>query len=370
MGFTTPSGTEITSKPGLLVSLAKYAPRPQSNPKENFLTEAFAYLLRIPDSRVGCVAAELLSELTERDFEPAPCQIVTQLGYDRGMVDMQLDSFSWSVIIENKLGSTLALEGDTLRENQLRRYLEIQHAKGVSHWVLVLTRDPDPLEVQEALPPDLSDNFLGYHRWHEVYQWLERKSNEMSFEPNDVTQFLVDQFLELMRSESMNPPKPLSEADPRLMNDYRQRKQDLSNWIREVYLRLSRTYELPPRKGKRSVGETYAYEWIEVGDIRMYLSLGYRSADEYGISIEIEDSGARDYKLLSDQNRAKVVSLEYERFPGEPNELARWCPFDPEFLAMPGEKQLQRAVEWFSSELQRLSNVGLVRKKTTAQDKV
>ena len=73
MGFTTPSGTEITSKPGLLVSLAKYAPRPQSNPKENFLTEAFAYLLRIPDSRVGCVAAELLSELTERDFEPAPC---------------------------------------------------------------------------------------------------------------------------------------------------------------------------------------------------------------------------------------------------------------------------------------------------------
>ena len=314
------------------------------------------------------LAGRFVKEVFGFDFSSDRCAVNTQVEYPQGKVDMQWGAGERSLILENKLDSTLEMEKDNMGANQLQRYLHIQNAKTGSHKVAVVTRDPDPLEVRYKIPPETSGGFLGYFRWYHIYHWLRHWHSTDSLKMKDpVAVFLANQFLEFMEVEELGPPRALSVETVNTIEAYRARKNELGNWIREVYSRLERKYDLPLRmvrgqQDERHVGETYAYEWIETNTVRMYLSLYYQSRAAYGVALEIEDSPSKDYRNLSNSNVAKLQRLGYKWNQADKTHYVEFS-FDDGFLAESYDDQLDRATSWFDEELGRLASTGLVSKK-------
>ncbi len=175
----------------LFLALKRYAPGPNIDPKENFLTEAFAWLLRQHEGLAGHFL-QLVLERYDGTFSldrGARPQWLTQEGNAKARLDMVADFGTQAIIFEHKLWASLG-------EDQIDKYREYGAARWVGGVLVVLIA---PRRSQFSQNPDVALT------WGEVYrcasEWLEDQTSKPS---------IVRHFLGLLQSEGLGPPAPIS----------------------------------------------------------------------------------------------------------------------------------------------------------------
>ena len=157
---------------------------------ENFLTEAFAFILNRlltaqPESGRKFVAW-LCFGTDEQDRFPGPLKVSTQITVEEGRPDIWVTAPGLIAFVEVKKESDLG-------DGQLQRYRK--HLSGRSELVkglVLLTR----YRVEVPPPPEGPDRRV---RWSEVANQLR------GFGPTDpVTDYLIEQFLEFLRRQVMS----------------------------------------------------------------------------------------------------------------------------------------------------------------------
>ena len=85
----------------LLVNLRKYRPRDKSDPLENFLTEAFAHLLKSSDEVMSAVLAKLNEKSKlPKAFNPSRYEVSTQENFNGKFPDMLVKWDDVAIVFE------------------------------------------------------------------------------------------------------------------------------------------------------------------------------------------------------------------------------------------------------------------------------
>ena len=178
----------------LLASLRKYRPRENSDPVENFITEAFAWLLR-KDSDLGRYLVHHFAERlvnSSKKFTPTNDEIVwsTQVSYNGVFPDMEAKFSGMTLVFEHKIWAPL-------HESQLHNYRDFHVSTGNDYRLILITGH----HSQHGQNPDLA------LCWHEIYVLI--KSYLKSSQRTDIS-WLTQDFLELLSSEGLGPAAPIS----------------------------------------------------------------------------------------------------------------------------------------------------------------
>ncbi len=142
----------------LLVSLQKYASRPNYNPLENFITEAFAWLLRNNSDALNAFLKLIDTKYPLHfDFENQRLKrCETQFYLDSGIADLVLFFDPYAIVVEIKVRA-----GG--RQEQVEQYKESLHRLGYPNVVSVFLSPGFSYQSENA------DVCL---RWSEVYKAL------------------------------------------------------------------------------------------------------------------------------------------------------------------------------------------------------
>lgn len=177
----------------LFVNLRKYRPRENTDPLENFVTEAFAWVLRRNPELNQYFVAKIAKKLAETDkaFTPPNEDISwsTQENYNGFFPDMEAKWPGMTLVFEHKVWSPL-------HPNQLQSYRDFHESKNEYRLILITgTRS------QHDQNPDLA------LCWQDVYEWIDDflASNELG----DM-EWVVRDFLKLLKAEGLGPPAPIS----------------------------------------------------------------------------------------------------------------------------------------------------------------
>ncbi len=175
---------------GLLESLSKYRPREGKDSLENFITEAFAWILNNHSDFAGF----FLNKVTDnpnmqlQDIDRKDCEWLTQYNFDGVFPDMVCLSNNRAIVFEHKAWSHL-------HKNQLQNYRDYAARNFIESKVVLITAS----SYQHSQNPDLA------WCWSDVCElisiWLEKNTN---------ASFIIQEFLRLINSEGMGPPAPIS----------------------------------------------------------------------------------------------------------------------------------------------------------------
>ena len=163
--------------------------------EENYLTEAFVYVLKlllVHQPTLGLHVINQLCDLPERLADPVSITILTQASYLSGRPDIEIRCGSDTlVLVEVKHDSPLGFY-------QLERYHAELQQSGVSQTRLVfLTRSRSAAQSTSLTP----DKYV--HRcWYQVNDWL---MNAEITEP--VCKHIVDDFLNFLEGKKMSHKK-------------------------------------------------------------------------------------------------------------------------------------------------------------------
>jgi len=157
--------------------------------EENFISEAFAYLLSYLLEEEPECGIELIAELTQERVripltEVNAVTVTTQITTALGRPDIEISARDHLVYIEVKLDAQLG-------EEQLKRYRRALEQTSYEKTSLVLlTRYPVEFCPEEA-QPDVNI------RWRNVAEWLE------TVNVREISGFLIRQFHELLKERNI-----------------------------------------------------------------------------------------------------------------------------------------------------------------------
>lgn len=187
-----------SSLPNLFESLFEFHPREDHTPKENFLTESFACLLRTDPAVCNC----WLSCLLGKTVEDATCEVITRhtekdLDADTSvypdiLLDGQLSNGERFVVhCEHKWDSPC-------NHGQLRKYRTITEGKG-NHACLAFVgvTSKQRTDAENSFPDKSCRCFL----WEDVFRALDGLADKSA---------LLKEFLEFMKSHGLSPAPPLT----------------------------------------------------------------------------------------------------------------------------------------------------------------
>ena len=178
----------------LFTSLRKYRPRENTDPLENFVTEAFAWLLR-KDDGLGLYLISAIAQMladTDKSFSPPSDVIVwsTQENYDGYYPDMEAKWPGMAIVFEHKVNSKL-------HANQLENYREFHRRIDNDYRLILVTRH----RAQHAQNPDLA------LCWFDIYALI--KGYLETSEETSIT-WVINDFLQLLKSQGLGPAAPIS----------------------------------------------------------------------------------------------------------------------------------------------------------------
>jgi hypothetical protein len=186
------------SAPNLFEALFDFHPREYHTPKENFLTEAFAYLLRTDEAVRNC----WLSVLVAKNVEDATCDITTRPTekdsdsetsiYPDLLIEGQFsDGVPFAVYCEHKWNSPCNL-------GQLRKYRKASEKKGKhARLAFVGANHKQKREAGTCFPDNSCKCFL----WEDVFYALDSLPNKST---------LLTEFLVFMKTHGLSPGQPLT----------------------------------------------------------------------------------------------------------------------------------------------------------------
>ena len=186
-------------EPNLLTALRKYSPKEELDPLENFVTEAFCWLLSNDEHFSSYFIRYLFNKeifsgknITAEDFLNPSLKWSTQYNLNGVRPDMICEAGNAAIIFEHKVWSELA-------DKQLENYRE-GAKKNFEHWRLVF------IAGREGLFPNKGDTDLSIC-WSDVHKMIggflkEKQESELAF--------MCRSFQHLLESEGMGPPAPVS----------------------------------------------------------------------------------------------------------------------------------------------------------------
>jgi len=223
-------------KDSLLVALQSYRPRPGRNPREDFITEAFAWTLRnvpylgnafleeinqqagIPDSETGIFSSEWR----------------TQEHVKNGTIDMMVKTPERTYIFEHKVGSPAhAKQVDKYRRSLSSEVITILIT--ASRWNYTGDADPDI--------PDPNVHMT----WADVSTILEDYTDQMDHPSR------IQDFRALLDHEGLGPSDPIAEPDLRAMVRYESTLDGLKRLIKRIQVRpeWEEIYKILPDPDKK-----------------------------------------------------------------------------------------------------------------------
>jgi len=178
----------------LLVNLRKYRPRDNSDPLENFVTEAFAWLLRNFEQAAHCYLNFLVQQNPDKAFDLPTEQykVSTQEYFDGKYPDLVMKFDELVLVFEHKVWSSL-------HDDQMANYQNYAKKHFEHYRTVLLTAEPS----QHTQDADFSIT------WAQVYRELEllKASTE-----EEQLEWALTEFLQLLKSENLMPPAPVSYA--------------------------------------------------------------------------------------------------------------------------------------------------------------
>lgn len=172
---------------------------------ENFITDAFAHLLRRLVEYDPPAGLQILSRLTNERFSvewgTQGVTIRTQVTAALGRPDIEIRSPRHLVYVEAKIESGLGYR-------QLERYLEQQQNEllPIGSTLVILSRYP--VDIPESIRPKVIAQ-----RWYEVAHWLDLLLGQ-GLVSDPVNKFLVEQFLGFLQGRNITMEKVGPELIP------------------------------------------------------------------------------------------------------------------------------------------------------------
>jgi hypothetical protein len=260
--------------PNLLVRLSRYAPTSKATPLENFVTEAFAYLLR------ACrpVREAFLIRFCGLDVRFGECSVTTQeLLPDGSRPDLCIQAGKERVHIENKVWSDLnqyeSEAGETI--DQIRKYVDaIPESELPTSRVKLITSRPVSGLVECRNGALVFSPARDHIRWARVYTMLTEVANSCT----PVGAFLVGNFQALMEEYDMAP----FEGVGRNLREIAESYGDVNEAARKLRKRLASEFTtlldgiieqsgLP--RGRHSFGDNYVGATVNVGKEGLWLGV-------------------------------------------------------------------------------------------------
>jgi len=179
-------------KTSLLCALRNFRPRENHDPLENFITEAFAWLLSNREGFGRFYLSRVRNRMgLEDDASGRPIEWTTRLNLRGFFPDLVAMIGGTVYIFEHKTWSHL-------HTNQLANYrgeAEQEYGSGNYHLILVTGG-----RHQFDQNPDLAIC------WHEVHEWISEWLAHRDYDPDP----LFEDFQTLLESEGMGPAAPVS----------------------------------------------------------------------------------------------------------------------------------------------------------------
>ena len=175
----------------LLVNLRKYRPRDKSDPLENFLTEAFAHLLKSSDEVMSAVLAKLNEKSKlPKAFNPSRYEVSTQENFNGKFPDMLVKWDDVTIVFEHKVYSELS-------DSQLANYRTFAEQHFNHHYVVLITAR----EYQHKQAPDCAIC------WHDIYGLLD----DIKPLNNTTTDWYMQSFKKLLQAEGLGKITPINQ---------------------------------------------------------------------------------------------------------------------------------------------------------------
>lgn len=180
-------------KTSLFAALRSYRPRENHDPLENFITEAFAWLLINHPEFGGFYLDKVLHRLGSNELPAGvPIQWTTQVNLGGVYPDLVGIIGDQAYLFEHKAWSHL-------HSNQLATYRrEATETFGTKNYRLILITGGRHQIDQD---PDLG------LCWHEVHAWISEWERHQDYQED----YLFSDFQRLLETEGMGPPAPISQ---------------------------------------------------------------------------------------------------------------------------------------------------------------
>jgi len=274
---------------GLLEALRKYRPREGRDPLENFITEAFAWIL---NNHLD-FSEYFLSELRAKPnmqilgIDEKDCEWITQYNFDGVFPDMVCLSRNNAIIFENKAWSHL-------HKNQLQNYKDYAAKNFADSKVVLITAT----HYQHSQSPDLA------LCWSDIYNlissWLDKNTN--------VT-FIFQDFLRLLKSEGMGPPAPISHESIMYYYASTDLKQNIGNLIKRIEnenwsLNINKDYKIMVENTSRLA---YGERWGRMG---IHLLDSWRPGIFVGILLDGNDHCTKPMNLAKGPDFCLIFSFD------------------------------------------------------------
>jgi hypothetical protein len=315
-----------TPEQNLLVALHRWATRQD----ENFVTEAFAHLLRHLLENERPIGVDLLCYLTNNRLnvkgdEVESVAVSTQVTTFLGRPDITIRTSNHLVYVEVKVESDLG-------DKQLTRYRQALAESGFENWTLVsLIRHPASTEGNGGEP-------YVSRRWYEIADKLGKSLNGSHSWANPASEFLARQFVEFLQARGMT--------------------MERVNWElkRGVEALWSLILMLGEQAKKAGPEKTIAWDWIGYYIKSKKAWVGVRWRDPTLLVFATE-------RLSFERSAAERLDYgEIQEYGGSPCGL-RWAQkMDLEseevhFFALSKATQIQKVAEFLQRGLEALSTL-------------
>lgn len=173
----------------LFTSLRKYKVTPKKDPLENFITEAFVWILRYYPEFSSYYLKAILQK-AQIDFQSGNAEWNTQVNFGGVFPDVVCKVDSYTLIFEHKVWAGL-------HENQLSNYRNYAINNYSKYLLILITANTS----QHTQNPDLA------LCWRDIYNII---NDWLSNNPATQNPFMFKSFLELLREEGLGPAAPVS----------------------------------------------------------------------------------------------------------------------------------------------------------------
>ena len=206
---------------GLFEALRRYPRKENQDPLENFITEGFAWILNnYPD--FGEFFLQDLEKKLKWSIGNYDCEWLTQENFGGKYPDMvcHFKDENKAIIFEHKMWRHL-------HENQLANYKKYAKKNFDDYRIVLITAT----QQQHEQDPDLA------LCWSDIYNLIS------DWEKSDNNELLIKDFQQLLKSEGLGPPAPISHTSIRYHYETKDLEKNISDLIRRVEGREERKKE-------------------------------------------------------------------------------------------------------------------------------
>ncbi len=258
---------------GLLESVRKYRPRQGTDPLENFITEAFAWMLNDCPEFGAYFVTRILENQVLPNFDTNHIRWETQINFDGVFPDMVCRSKEAVLVFEHKAWSEV-------HSNQISNYRNYAIKTYTDSLVILITANSQQ-HIHDADQANTPDRQL---LWSDVYTHIKIWCKEKGSTP-----FILDEFMKLIDSVGMGPSAPVSQDSIRYYYLTAEIKNNIGTLLKNVE---HRDWLAGYEKCQRI--DTANRRGYEYGEQNGRMSIDFRLSSHVRLCIGFALDGGRD----------------------------------------------------------------------------